>query len=535
MTDAMTKPGSVIDGKYRIEALLGEGAVGMVVKAYHLEVGTHVALKFLLPRMQADPVVVERFAREARASALITSEHVARVFDVGQTEETGPYIVMEYLSGETVSDALKRLKMLPIQDACAYMVQVCQALSEAHARGIIHRDLKPANLFITKRSSGKALVKVLDFGISKLGGDAISVGDGELTMASTILGTPLYMAPEQIASSRTVDGRADIWSCGICLHRMLSGNVPFDADSLPALGAKLLTTKAPNLNTLRPAVPRELAAIVLRCLEKDIEQRWQIASDLGRALERFAGPRATVGGRPAAIEDPPSLPTIAVVEPSEAETRADLTRDAVQARALRASPVPSPSPLRQPEIVDVTLMTLNEAAPLGTQRPSHRPSSAPPPPQPSHGGHVGGFEEELPTIRLPQPPVSRELHRRSNRPPPPAAGVPYHVQDPGPPPAAGRPLPCGPVMSHSGAVANHSGSVNQAYYATPSRPEPANHSGAYPSQPRAMSSRNAPTVRGLNFPGGRIAGRIQDHPYFGVGLVFLISVVIVALVILLRP
>ena len=403
--NVMTTPGSVIAGRYRIEKMLGEGAVGMVVRALDLETGTQVALKFLLPRMQTDPVVVERFGREARASALITSEHVARVFDVGSTAETGPYIVMEYLSGETVSDALKRLKMLPVADACWFMIQVCEALSEAHTRGIIHRDLKPANLFITTRPNGTNLVKVLDFGISKMGGDAISVGDGELTMASTILGTPLYMAPEQIASSKTVDGRADVWSCGVCLHRMLCGVVPFDADSLPALGAKLLTTKPPNLHALRPAVPRELAAIVLRCLERDVAARWQSAAELADALEPFSGRRRKRSSRPKGTEPPPvlvpiegdrsSMPTIALLEPSEAETSADLTRVAAGARAISS---------KEQEIIDVRLM---ESTPLGGARRPQRSSSAPPPAKRQL------FDEELPTVRLSQPPVPASLHKRS--------------------------------------------------------------------------------------------------------------------------
>jgi eukaryotic-like serine/threonine-protein kinase len=291
-TGPPTDPGTVVDDKFRVERVLGEGGMGVVVQAVHLRLGTTVALKFLLPSALADRTVVERFTREARAAASLKSEHVARVIDVGSTKGM-PYMVMEYLDGETVSEALKRRGRFSIEESCSTIIQACDALAEAHALGIIHRDLKPANLFLAKSSNGKTIVKVLDFGISKTV-DLESSRSSELTTTTSMLGTPHYMSPEQMISSRGVDARADLWSCGVCLFRMLSDDLPFDADSLPTLMHLVLQGGAPDVRTLRPDTPPGLAALVARCLERDVGARWSSAKDLASALAPYAEP----AGRP---------------------------------------------------------------------------------------------------------------------------------------------------------------------------------------------------------------------------------------------
>jgi serine/threonine protein kinase len=193
------REGELLAGKYRVERVLGEGGMGVVVAARHVELDERVALKFLLPGTLGQPDAVARFLREARAAARIRSEHVARVTDVGTLETGVPYMVMEFLEGADLSRILREHGPLPIEDAVDYVVQTCEAIADAHALGIIHRDLKPANLMLVTRSDGGSCVKVLDFGISKVSGpgqDAMA-----MTSTSTILGSPIYMSPEQMTSS----------------------------------------------------------------------------------------------------------------------------------------------------------------------------------------------------------------------------------------------------------------------------------------------------------------------------------------------
>jgi len=280
------RPGSIVDDRFRIEEVIGEGGMGVVVRAVHLKLGSQVALKFLQPAALAERVVVERFEREARAAARLTSDHIARITDVGSLPNGAPFIIMEYLTGETLAAMLRRRGALPIAEASHIMSQVAEGLAEAHSSGIVHRDLKPANVFLASKPNGKTVVKLLDFGISKVE-EGLGV-DPELTTATTLLGTPNYMAPEQLVSAKTVDSRADIWSCGVVLHRMLSGQVPFDADSIIQLSVKLMNEEPPDLSQLRGDVPPGLAKIVRKCLERDPKNRWQTTLDLSRALHPYA-------------------------------------------------------------------------------------------------------------------------------------------------------------------------------------------------------------------------------------------------------
>ena len=278
LSDLPTTPGAVVDDRYRVEAVIGEGSMGIVVRAKHLKLGTKVALKFLLPEMVDEQVLLGRFAREAKVAAQLTSDHVARVIDVGTLESGSPYMVMEYLSGETLAKVVKREGQLSIADACGYMIQVCSALAEAHGLGITHRDLKPANLFLADRPNGTQIVKVLDFGISK-----IVASSTALTNPAAVLGTPMYMAPEQLTAPSGVDARADIWSCGVCLYWMLTGAAPFEVKNLIELKMRLQRGPTPNVLAVRPDVPQELADVIRRCLEIDVEKRWPSAAALAAA------------------------------------------------------------------------------------------------------------------------------------------------------------------------------------------------------------------------------------------------------------
>jgi len=285
-TQATIEAGVVLAGKFRIERVLGRGGMGVVVAAHHLQLDERVALKFLLPEALGNAEAVQRFAREARAAVKIKSEHVARVTDVGTLDNGSPYMVMEYLHGTDLGDLVGSKGVLPIDEAVEFVLQACEAVAEAHAIGIVHRDLKPSNLFLTRRADGSACIKVLDFGISK-----VTTGkDSEMGMTKTamVMGSPLYMSPEQMASSRDVDARTDIWAIGAILHELVTGSVPFMADTMPQLCAKILQESPVPLSEARPDAPPGLQAVVLRCLQKKTSDRYPTVAELAADLLPFA-------------------------------------------------------------------------------------------------------------------------------------------------------------------------------------------------------------------------------------------------------
>ena len=271
-------PGETLAGKYRVERILGRGGMGIVVAARHLELDERVAIKFLLRKN--DETAVARFQREARAAAKVKSEHVCRVYDVARLETGEPYLVMEYLDGIDLADRLRTEHKLPVAKVAAWMIEACSALAEAHAMGIVHRDLKPANIFLARRLDDTFTVKVLDFGISKM----TSV-DG-MTSTTAVMGTPLYMSPEQVASAKEVDQRTDVWSLGVIMYELASGKPPFSADSIIQLSVKIREQELPPLDTGDAAFD----AIVTKCLAKDPNARWPSVGELAKALAPIAGP-----------------------------------------------------------------------------------------------------------------------------------------------------------------------------------------------------------------------------------------------------
>lgn len=287
---APVKEGDVLASKYRIEGVIGAGGMGVVVSAMHLELEQRVALKFLLPQAATNDELVGRFVREAKASVKLKGTHVAKVLDVGRMDDGRAYIVMEYLDGRDLGAELKAsTEQFAIEDAVSWMLQACEGLAEAHALGIVHRDLKPANLFLSRSPDGRALVKVLDFGISK----SINPNSSDmlsLTKTEMLLGSPLYMAPEQMRSSKYVDERSDIWALGAIAYELLTRKVPFEADTLLDLCFKVAQEGCRPVHEVRPEVPRELSDVVMRCLEKDAQARWVDIGELASALEPFAAP-----------------------------------------------------------------------------------------------------------------------------------------------------------------------------------------------------------------------------------------------------
>jgi serine/threonine-protein kinase len=256
--------------------------MGAVFEAHHVHLDQPVAIKMMLPELATDPEVVRRFLREGRAAVKIPSEHVARVQDVSTLPDGTPFMVMELLHGADLQGVLDARGPLPIPLAVDYTLQTCEALAHAHAMGIVHRDLKPPNLFITG-SSTMPVVKLLDFGISKLP----TTGDLSMTKTRAVMGSPVYMAPEQMRSARRVDARADIWGLGTLLYTMLTGHPPFESDTMPELCAMIVQDPTPNLHDRRAGVPPALVRAVERCLEKDPERRFASVAELARALGPF--------------------------------------------------------------------------------------------------------------------------------------------------------------------------------------------------------------------------------------------------------
>ena len=290
-TVAGVREGDVLAGKYRVDRVLGVGGMGVVVAAHHVELDDRVAIKFLLPEALHNADAVARFTREAQAAVKIKNEHVARVTDVGRLDNGAPYIVMEYLEGLDLSAWLQQRGRLPIEQAVEFVLQACEAIAEAHALGIVHRDLKPANLFVIRRSDGGLSVKVLDFGIAKRTGGAQGVN---ITSTAAVMGSPLYMSPEQLASSKDADARTDVWALGVILFELLAGVPPFLAETVPGVMLKITASEPSPLRDSRPDVPAALERIVLTCLEKDRSRRFPTIGDLAHALVDFGTPRSRV-------------------------------------------------------------------------------------------------------------------------------------------------------------------------------------------------------------------------------------------------
>jgi serine/threonine-protein kinase len=287
MTPPLTvQPGDVLAGKYVVERVIGTGGIGVVVAARHQALDRLVALKFLLPGYDTAPAALERFHREARAAAKLRSDHAAQVLDVGVLETGAPYIVMEYLEGTDLS-RLVTYGPLSVPEAVDYVLQACEAIGEAHAAGIVHRDLKPANLFRTTAPDGTWHVKVLDFGIAKMNAQTAG-SDHALTSTRGIMGSPLYMSPEQLESARHVDGRSDVWSLGAILYELVTGSPPFVEETLARLCVTILQHEPRRPSELAPHVHPAFDAVLLRCLQKRRGDRYQTVAELANALAPFA-------------------------------------------------------------------------------------------------------------------------------------------------------------------------------------------------------------------------------------------------------
>ncbi len=289
---SLPKIGDLIVGKYRIEKLIGKGGMGAVFAAQHELLGQRVAVKFLLGDIVTNQEAVQRFLNEARNAAKIQSEHVCRVMDVGTAENGLPYMVLEFLEGLDLSQRLEQHGPLGVEECVDYTLQALEAIAQAHALGIVHRDLKPANLFLAQRADGGTTIKVLDFGIAKASNPFGEGGNHSLTSTKSMLGSPLYMSPEQLRSAKNVDARADVWAIGVIMYELLTGTVPFNGETLGELFIAILEQPAPPVMHRRGDVPQILSEAISRSLVRAPEQRFQNVAELAQAIASCAPARS---------------------------------------------------------------------------------------------------------------------------------------------------------------------------------------------------------------------------------------------------
>ncbi len=273
--------GDIVDGKYRIVRYLGQGAWATVYEGVNVRIGRRVAIKVLGEDAIHKPGVVERFEREAQSATRIESDHVVHVFDLGVLPDGRPYIVMELLEGEDLAHQIAAMAPLPERRVVFYGIQAARGLADAHAAGVMHRDVKPDNIFLVKTKAGDEVIKIVDFGISKLhSGTQVT----SMTQTNAVLGSPVYMSPEQCRSARSMDHRSDIYSLGVVLFELLTGRVPHTADTFNELMFKIALEDAKSPLTIRPDIDEELGAIVVKALARDANARYQTANELEQVL-----------------------------------------------------------------------------------------------------------------------------------------------------------------------------------------------------------------------------------------------------------
>ncbi len=275
--------GRVLADKYRILRVIGKGGMGVVYEAEHMVLGKRVAIKLMLDKYFEDGEAKARFRREAQAASMIGNPHIIDVVDVGTSPDGTEYVVMELLEGKPLSDVIEQGGPMPPWRAVAIMRQVLRAIGVAHSKGIIHRDLKPDNIFLIGHDAQHDFVKLLDFGISKVLSADEQIAFTKLTTTGVVMGTPLYMSPEQ-AMGQTSTAAADIYACGVILYEMLSGRTPFVGNTYAVLVAQLLTAPPEPLQNLRPGLPQSLVNAVHRALEKEPERRFASAEMFAASL-----------------------------------------------------------------------------------------------------------------------------------------------------------------------------------------------------------------------------------------------------------
>ncbi|WP_437614492.1 serine/threonine-protein kinase [Sorangium sp. So ce834] len=466
-------PGDVLLGKYRVESVLGRGAMGLVVAARHLALDDRVAIKVLLPRYVQDPEILQRFLREGRAAVRIRSPHVVRVADVGTLENGAPYMVMDHLEGKDLAAVLAESGPLAVPLAVDLVLQACEALAEAHAQGIVHRDVKPSNLFLTRNADGSPCVKVLDFGISKMS----HAEDHALTRVGGVLGSPLYMSPEQLRSASDVDGRADIYSLGVVLFQLLTGRTPFVAHELAQLVYLVTQGEPQRPRALRPDLPEPLEQVILTAIARDRDRRFPTAADFALALVPFAPPHlraaaerlfgALRGALPAPAPPHGGAP-LAASTAGAAVAAAAMPADG----ALTIAPVGTTN--RRPASLDRRVLPIALGLGLAVVASGVFLWRLSPGTAPTEGSQ--GAQAE-PRAAPPSAAPSVAIEPSASAAPPPAAAEPSPAAEP--PPAAAEPSASAAPPPGAAPGASAEGQ-REAARATATAPKPARPSGSAP-------------------------------------------------------
>jgi serine/threonine-protein kinase len=348
------EPGTELAGKYRVEDVLGEGGMGVVVLATHMELDQRVAIKVPRAEHVKDPTFAARFIREGKNAARIRNDHIARVLDVGRDGAGNPFLVMEYLEGYDLSKRMRSGPELDIPDSVDIVLQTCIAVGAAHAAGVIHRDLKPANLFLESRPDGSYFVKVLDFGISKMVNDGAL--ENALTNTTGVVGSPMYMSPEQMVSARDVDVRTDVWSLGLILFRILTGKTPWPSANPLELATRMAREAPRTPRSFRPEIPQGLEDVIMQAIARNRDERTPTVYDFARAIAPFDPGRGAVTLRsvPRAanvpveprVADSSGRHVVSQPVPSEASTMAT---SAITLHTAYDTHVAPPSPVDAPQ------------------------------------------------------------------------------------------------------------------------------------------------------------------------------------------
>ncbi|MBK6520585.1 MAG: serine/threonine protein kinase [Polyangiaceae bacterium] len=361
--------GGVLDDRYRVLGVIGQGGMGTVYEAEHLNIGRRVALKVLKPENAQKPDAIARLRHEARVVSQIGHPNICEVFDIGQFEDGVPYLVMERLRGETLAQRLERPPPLQLGELADVMTQVLAALEAAHRKGVIHRDMKPDNIFLAQRAIG-TVAKVLDFGISKAQGP--DERPHHLTRTGMVMGTPYYMAPEQAMGERNLDGRVDVWGVAVALYEALAGQRPFVARNYNALLVQILTVPARPILELRPDLPQAFDLVLRKALEKRRDARYSSAKELSDALAPFRAHRPPSTTRKSSRSGLPRVSLFGSDEPSSLTTSdeeptmemAGSGREAVASEDAGPSDEETPTiEENDPTVVDVPTFTEGDYIP----------------------------------------------------------------------------------------------------------------------------------------------------------------------------
>jgi len=479
-------PGDVIAGKYRLERELGRGAMGTVWAAVHVTLSQRVAIKLIsLDHSRSDEARL-RFGIEAKAAARLRSRHVVQVYDDGETPDGTPYIVMEYLEGETLEQRLERQPDMGLPEAVRITSHVCRALARAHAQGVVHRDLKSGNIFIARSDDDELgwVAKVLDFGVAKV---LTEVAGPSATKTGTIVGTPLFMSPEQIRGASQVDHRADLYSLGMVFYNMVTGSHAFDGPSYSDVLVAICTEALPDIRVAAPWLPPSLGAWFDKACAREREQRFQSADEMVEALQEAVGPASRMS-RPSSPDEigGPSGTLVGHVPPHAAATVMALDASALppsvasssrparpeggtlrsgQADPLSATQLDRPKPRPTDSLllwavtgVGLACGTMALVIVLGRTAPASAPHAtsseraepipaAPAPPSPPEVERTQAPPAKVPAPPAPSTPASTELRppaRRTSTVTPPRAIAPKPATLPAEP-AAKAPVGGAPV------------------------------------------------------------------------------------------